>query len=396
MLRRRFAGLFLVFSFLAGAPAAQGADETLSSRLQELSAPQLRNASHAEQARAVSLLDTGAGSLLRHDGGIVVEIRISGAVDARSAALKSAGAEVLHVSREYRAITAAVDEADLRAVAAVPGVEYAEEVIAPMSGAAADGLGGQPGGGALNNCATGAQVSEAVTQMAVTAARTQFDTDGAGVKVGVLSDSFDTRASAATHAANDVAAGDLPGTSNPCGRNTPVDVVAEFPGQADEGRAMLQAVHDVAPGAALSFATALPSETAYADNIEALADAGADVITDDWLYFGEPIYQDGVVAKAINDVTSQGVSYVTMAYNSNRILSGQNVNSWEAAGVPHDHLPRRRRGHRLHELRPRRRFRPHLRDQRRCRQRRSHGSELGGAAVGRQRRLQPLHAQRRR
>ncbi len=36
----------------------------------------------------------------------------------------------------------------------------------------------------------------------------------------------------------------------------------------DEGRAMLQAVHDLAPHAKLAFATGEPAEIAYAENIE--------------------------------------------------------------------------------------------------------------------------------
>ena len=89
---------------------------------------------------------------------------------------------------------------------------------------------------------------------------------------------------------------------------------------------MLQIVHDVAPGSPLAFATAIGGQTVFADNIRALAASGAKVITDDIIYFREPMYQDGVIAKAINDVTAQGVSYFTMAFNNN----GLGINSYEA------------------------------------------------------------------
>ena len=69
----------------------------------------------------------------------------------------------------------------------------------------------------------------------------------------MLSDSYDTSATAITHAAGDVASGDLPGASNPCGHTTPVTVLSDFAGGTDEGRAMLQAIHDVVPGAQLAF-----------------------------------------------------------------------------------------------------------------------------------------------
>ncbi len=77
-------------------------------------------------------------------------------------------------------------------------------------------------------------------------ARTTFGVTGSGVMVGVLSDSFNCLGGAGA----DMTSGDLP----------PVTVLQEEPGCSssgtDEGRAMLQIVHDVAPGASLAFATA--------------------------------------------------------------------------------------------------------------------------------------------
>src|SRR5439155_12861984 len=111
-------------------------------------------------------------------------------------------------------------------------------------------------------------------------ARATYGVDGSGVRVGVLSDSFDkSPPDAATNAAEDVAAGELPGAGNPCGRTTPVDNrVDTLAGGEDEGRALAQTVHDLATGAALGFATALASDTAFANNIVDLANSGAHVI----------------------------------------------------------------------------------------------------------------------
>lgn len=140
--------------------------------------------------------------------------------------------------------------------------------------------------------------------------------NGAGVKVGVLSDSFNKLTSPITNAAQDVANGDLPGPGNPNGFTTPVQIIQdETAASSDEGRAMLQIVHDVAPGAQLAFATANGGEANFANNIRALANAGAEVIVDDVFYLAEPRFQYGVVAKAVADVTAAGVTYFSSAGN---------------------------------------------------------------------------------
>ena len=60
---------------------------------------------------------------------------------------------------------------------------------------------------------------------------------------------------------------------------------------------MLEIVHDIAPGAHLYFATAVGSPAQFAANIEALCDAGADVIVDDIKWLAEGVFQDDVVSK---------------------------------------------------------------------------------------------------
>jgi len=148
--------------------------------------------------------------------------------------------------------------------------------------------------------------------------------DGRGITIGVMSDSFDREGSITT-AADDVASGDLPGPGNPK-NSTPVTVLQEGdPGDTDEGRAMLQIVHDVAPRAKLGFATANGGEVNFANNIRSLAGLPgatnaqpgfrADVIVDDVIYPTEPMFQDGVVAQAVDEVTAHGVSHFSSAGN---------------------------------------------------------------------------------
>jgi hypothetical protein len=181
--------------------------------------------------------------------------------------------------------------------------------------------------------------------------------DGSGITVGVMSDSYDTRAVALTHAANDVASGDLPGAGNPLGNTQPVIVLQDFPNGTDEGRAMAQIVHDMAPKARLGFATANTGEVGFANNIRALAgfsDAPntvpgfkADIIVDDIIYLNEPFFQDGVIAQAVDEVAAKGVSYfssagnrpATQAYDSKpRIVPGDS-SSWQNTNLDFSSVP---------------------------------------------------------
>jgi hypothetical protein len=147
--------------------------------------------------------------------------------------------------------------------------------------------------------------------------------DGSGITVGAMSDSYDTNA-APNSAALDIASGDLPGAGNP--NNTqPVVVLQDSPGGTDEGRAMLQIVHDMAPKARLGFATANGGQLNFANNIRSLAGLPgapnavpgfkADVIVDDIIYLDEPMFQDGIIAQAVDEVAAAGVSYFSSAGN---------------------------------------------------------------------------------
>src|SRR5205823_5173971 len=66
----------------------------------------------------------------------------------------------------------------------------------------------------------------------------------------------------------------------------------------DEGRAIVQLVHDVAPGAAQKFHTANNSLEDFADGILQLQAAGSNVIVDDVIYFVENMFSDGIIAQA--------------------------------------------------------------------------------------------------
>ncbi|HZZ91527.1 MAG TPA: FG-GAP-like repeat-containing protein [Usitatibacter sp.] len=144
---------------------------------------------------------------------------------------------------------------------------------------------------------------------------------GAGVRVCVISDGIDTLSAR-------VLTGDLPS----------VTVLSGQAGSGDEGTAMLEIVHDMAPGAALAFATGDPSSAQMAANIRSFRTIGCNIIVDDLSYLGEGAFQDDDIAQAVNDVTSSGLLYFSAAANSGNVAHG-NSGTWEGDFNPYPTLP---------------------------------------------------------
>jgi uncharacterized repeat protein (TIGR01451 family) len=208
--------------------------------------------------------------------------------------LRRQGARIESAHAEYDAVRARIPLARVETVAALDGVAFVE-----------------PAHLAVTN--TGAVTSQGDAAHRAPQARA-LGLTGAGIKVGVLSDGVGSLATSQ-------ATGDLPTGSG----------MTVLPGQAgtgNEGTAMLEIVHDLAPAARLAFATAFSSPAAFAANIRALRDAGCQVIVDDVTYFNEGAFQDGPIAQAVNDVTSTGVLYFSSAANSGNLTSGTS-GTWE-------------------------------------------------------------------
>lgn len=150
--------------------------------------------------------------------------------------------------------------------------------------------------------------------------RSRFGLDGSGVKVGVISDSYN----ATLGAQNDVDQGDLPGVRSNGQANEnaePVQVLLDMTTRGhDEGRAMLQIVHDIAPKAKLAFRSGFYTEGDFARGILEMASPSlpggrCDVIVDDITYITEPFLRDGIVSQTVDQVVSQGVTYFSSAGN---------------------------------------------------------------------------------
>ena len=178
----------------------------------------------------------------------------------------------------------------------------------------------------------GAVTSQGDAAMHSDTARTMFGVDGSGVMVGTLSDSYDCTGGAAS----DVTSGDLPAG---------VVVLQELTGcssATDEGRAMMQIVHDVAPGSSLAFHSAFNGVADFASGIIELANAGAKVINDDVIYFAEPMFQDGPIAQAVDTVKAMGVAYFSAAGNEARqsyeadTFRSSTVSGYRSGSIRHD------------------------------------------------------------
>lgn len=235
------------------------------------------------------------------DGTVVVDIR-GEVTDGLLQAIAGAGGRVAVALPAFGAVRARVPVRRLEEIAALPEVRY----VTPQQGYLVN---------------AGAQTSQGDVAHTAATARSTYSITGAGVKVGVLSDGVDTLAARQ-------GSGDLPPTCPQSGAC--VQVVPGQAGSGDEGTAMLEIVHDLAPGAQLYFATAVNSDASFAANILALKNTyGCDIIVDDVTYFNEGAFQDGPIAQAVNTVKNAGVLFFSSAGNSGRKDAGTS-GTWES------------------------------------------------------------------
>jgi subtilisin-like proprotein convertase family protein len=273
----------------------------------------------------------------------------------------SLGGAVRDSQPRFGSIRADVPLAGLEALAATPGVSRIETANGAMTARMGDApkplskaereaqvrsrvataLGQKAAGKKVTSKSTAAVTplvgdvtSEGDATHAAATARTRQRVSGIGVKVCVLSDGVDSLDAS-------IASDDLPAD---------VDVLPGEAGSGDEGTAMLEIVHDLAPKAKLGFATAFTSAESFAQNILDLRASGCDIIVDDVIYFAESPFQDGPIAQSVISVTNDGALYFSSAGNEQNVDDGTGGN-WEGdfvssgqgigkfAGVAHDFDP---------------------------------------------------------
>jgi hypothetical protein len=290
-----------------------------------------------------------------------VEVDITANVGGKLlAALKEMRADITVVLPQYRSITASVPLLEIETLAARPEVIFVQPKMDAMTNQRPSSLPadmslseyGKPIDSGLFRSSSrvsfetraqrvrqflkgvidhqdmiGSVTSQGDTTHRASLARTLAGVNGAGIKIGVLSDGVTSRAARQ-------ASGDLPAG---------LTVLPGQVGTGDEGTAMLELIYDLAPGAQLYFATAFNSITSFAQNIKDLRTAGCDIIIDDVSYFSETPFQNGqapavvsptnagVVVQAVNDVTvgsQAGALFFSSAANSGN-KNDNTAGAWE-------------------------------------------------------------------
>ncbi len=89
----------------------------------------------------------------------------------------------------------------------------------------------------------------------------------------------------------------------------------------------------------MAFATAFNGVADFANQIRTLKTNGASVIVDDVTYFQEPMFQDGIIAKAVDDVVAGGATYYSSAANNTITIGGHDVTSYETAAFRNTPCP---------------------------------------------------------
>ena len=152
---------------------------------------------------------------------------------------------------------------------------------------------------------------------------TPYSVDGTGIGIGVISDGVETLAD--QQATGDVPAR-VPVLPGQAGGSFPLACGGRSSGS--EGTAMLEIVHDLAPGADLFFADGGGGSAQMAQNIEDLCAAGADIIVDDIGYLRAPAFQDDDIARAISAAVADGCYYFSAAGNAGN-LNDSTSGVWE-------------------------------------------------------------------
>jgi len=251
-------------------------------------------------------------SVIQKQDKVLLEITAQNEIENTVAALNNLGVEVK--AKAGRKVSAWVSLSQLEDIANLQEVRWIQGV---NKAAAVGGI--------------GRAETTSVEQDGFSAIFENYGILGEDVTVGVVSTSYNNQ----NGEVEGIAGGDLPGAANPNGYTKPVVIVEEATEDVtnDEGRAMIEIIHDLAPAADFLFIAGLNGRVSYADAIGRLVDAGADVVVSDINYANAPFYLDGMEAKAYDAAFEQGIPVVQHAGNFR-------TNAYESQFVNSDSLYR--------------------------------------------------------
>lgn len=216
-----------------------------------------------DQLIQMGLPQSGPGSLVQDEDGQLlayVHLHPDLAPDTTASSLTRFGIKVVHIAPQYGVMTVRGRPSALLRLSQMAQVSYVEEALAPATALhwqkrlaeethkLPDLTLRNPLEGRLPPSCNQV-VSEGDIVLGAAQARQQFAVSGKGVRIGILSDSFDVAPGLGHGAPHDIWFGELPGFNPFCGIHPPVEVIADAkPRQgAGEGRAMAQIIHDLAP-----------------------------------------------------------------------------------------------------------------------------------------------------
>lgn len=232
---------------------------------------------------------------IRQGDEVQVYVELSATDEYELTSLKEAGLKIEIVNHQLQKVQGWVSAAALRSTLNFP---FVSRVTAPLYAISHKGSVTTEGDEILQ--------ANQLRELGIT---------GKGVKVGILSDGAnDWRDAAAT--------GDLPESITRFGSCStaatsadPENCIPGLSGTCNEGTAMAEIIHDIAPDAELAVAS-VASSLEFIERAEQLAyEFDADIIVDDLGYLGEPFYEDGEVALAL-DALPDDVLLVSSAGNS--------------------------------------------------------------------------------
>ena len=233
--------------------------------------------------------------------------------------IRALGGTVVNSIPRYQSIRARLPLAALEPLATLEAVQFIRPADQPIM----QGVLERSAGARAAVVPDKVDTSEGDVAHQADVARQTYTVDGTGIGIGVISDGVETLA-------DQQATGDVPARVMvlPGQEGGSFDLACGGRSSGTEGTAMIEIVHDLAPGADLFFADGGGGRAQMAQNIEDLCAAGADIIVDDIGYLGASAFQDDVIAQAISAAAANGCFYFSSAGNAGN-LNDATAGVWE-------------------------------------------------------------------